>query len=634
MNLFALVWGPIGIAGITVGFFIMSLFQIQNGLIEFDFMRSYIILLVLLSLFTYFLFYFSYKLYYSFNFENKLISSRLNNMNNLIKFILVLIIVSAVDSYFNFFTLHASYSYFNFFYLHITSNIVVHDLYLIYEDFFFLVILNLCFSLLIISIFNSFNLRFYKPKKSKRFLRHSKTFNILITLTSIILIVQIVNDFLSQSLNLMDQTIFFNLFFIMLLVVLKPITKDVEVKKVNKSFNEFIIFAILSIYSSFMLIFILHGIISEYVYGYSLDEFIDNYMDFETTIQYIIFLIFTIIIVRYIQKNFSEPLHSIYKIMKDYDLDKTDNEENKKDEDIKYKSILNKLKNLSNSKYEIGLLAGSFKQMIENIELYLTNLERVTVEKEKITTELNIASKIQKQTIPYHFPPFPDRLNEFDIYASFNPAKNVGGDFYDYFLIDDDRLVVVIGDVSGKGVPAALFMMMAKALINRHAHLNLSLSEVFYQLNNQLLENNVEEMFATVWLGILEISTGKLTYVNAGHNLPYLFTKSTNQYDILESKPNFVLGGMENVKYTQYEVKINEGDRLYLYTDGITEGINQHEEEFSNDRLVNTLNNNNQHTIKDLILKINDEVRDFTKGTEQFDDETMFILEYRMNVDE
>jgi serine phosphatase RsbU (regulator of sigma subunit) len=171
-------------------------------------------------------------------------------------------------------------------------------------------------------------------------------------------------------------------------------------------------------------------------------------------------------------------------------------------------------------------------------------------------------------------------------------------------------------------------MMIAKSLIHYLIHSGLSPSEAFYQLNNRLLEDNDKEMFVTVWLGILEISSGKLTYVNAGHNLPYLFSKSNNEYHVLKAKPNLVLGGMDNIKYIQHEIKIMEGDRLYLYTDGITESINQNMEEFSNERLLNVLNNKNHYNIKDLILEISNEVHSFSKNMEQFDDETMLLLEY------
>jgi sigma-B regulation protein RsbU (phosphoserine phosphatase) len=183
--------------------------------------------------------------------------------------------------------------------------------------------------------------------------------------------------------------------------------------------------------------------------------------------------------------------------------------------------------------------------------------------------------------------------------------------------------------VSGKGVPAALFMMMVKTLIKDQLELGLNPSEAFIKINNKLNDGNSEDMFVTVWLGLLNINSGEMTYVNAGHPPPFLFNKSTNQYKTLESNPNFVLGGMENMDYKSSEIKINTGDRLYLFTDGITESINQNEEEFSDKRLANILNENHTLKIKELIFKISNELHNFSKDVEQFDDETMLILEYK-----
>ncbi|MDR3223784.1 MAG: PP2C family protein-serine/threonine phosphatase [Methanobrevibacter sp.] len=267
--------------------------------------------------------------------------------------------------------------------------------------------------------------------------------------------------------------------------------------------------------------------------------------------------------------------------------------------------------------------------MIENLEVYIENLKKVTGEKERIVTELSIASKIQKNILPNTLPPFPDRLNEFDIYAFSDPAKNIGGDFYDYFLIDDDHLAIVIGDVSGKGVPAALFMTRAITLVKEQAYFGLTPSKIFNNVNKRLHENNENElMFITSWFGILELSSGKLVYVNAGHDPPFI-SRNYSDYNTLITEPQLVLGIMDNMDYIQYETKINKGDRLYLYTDGITDGINQNNEQYSKDKLLAVLNNNKKTNIAELILKIKKDLNDFTNNMEQFDDETMLILEYR-----
>jgi serine phosphatase RsbU (regulator of sigma subunit) len=614
-----LIYGPIGIAGMATGEFLINIIFFQLNLI--DIVKN-IGASLLYFLFVYFSGYFIYKVYYAFNFKNKEVSLRLNNVKNLIKFIVVSIIIFAFSSYLMTLT---DYYLFNF---RINEVTILKD---VYFDFFFLMGSNLIISLLIMSTFSLFNLKVYKPKKSKHFINHSKTFNILIFISSIALVIQIIYIILFNALSSnVNITIFFNVVLIMLFVVFKPITKDVNVKKVDNSFNEFIVFIFMLIYTIFWMSDILLDFIEDKYNGsfVNMDKFILQNLGFESVMNIIIVLILFIVALYYIQNNFSDSLHSLYKITKDYATIKFSNISNENNDSKDIEDILYDLKSLSNGKFEIGQLADSLKMMIEDNELYITNLKKTTIEKEKMVADLDLGFKIQSSVIPNIFPPFPDRLNDFDIYASFNPARNVGGDFYDYFLIDDDHLALVMGDVSCKGVPAALFMMIVKSLIHYLIHSGLSPSEAFYQLNNRLLEDNDKEMFVTVWLGILEISSGKLTYVNSGHNLPYLFSKSNNEYHVLKAKPNFVLGGMDNIKYIQHEIKIMEGDRLYLYTDGITESINQNMEEFSNERLLNVLNNKNHYSIKDLILEISNEVHSFSKNMEQFDDETMLLLEY------
>ena len=194
---------------------------------------------------------------------------------------------------------------------------------------------------------------------------------------------------------------------------------------------------------------------------------------------------------------------------------------------------------------EIGQLAASIDRMEEQVEDYIENLTRITAEKERISTELSLATHIQAAMLPHIFPPFPDRT-EFDIYATMDPAKEVGGDFYDFFLIDDDHLCLVMADVSGKGVPAALFMMASKIILQSCAMLGQSPAEILTKTNEAICSNNQEEMFVTVWLGILELSTGKLTAANAGHEYPVLKLPD-GSFELLKDKHGFVIGGMEGV---------------------------------------------------------------------------------------
>lgn len=276
---------------------------------------------------------------------------------------------------------------------------------------------------------------------------------------------------------------------------------------------------------------------------------------------------------------------------------------------------------------EIQALSEAIKTMEVEINEYIQDLTTVTAEKERIGAELNVATQIQADMLPRIFPAFPER-EEFDVYATMNPAKEVGGDFYDFFLVDDDHLAVVIADVSGKGVPAALFMVIAKTLIKNHTQNQEEPGAVFTQTNEQLCEGNDAGLFVTAWMGVLEISTGKFVYVNAGHNPP-LLKRAGGQFEWLKSRPGFVLAGMEGVRYRENTLQLEPGDRLYLYTDGVTEATNSHEELFGDERLQNALNEYMDLPVEQFLPKIKECIDAFVGDADQFDDITMLALDYQ-----
>jgi len=253
----------------------------------------------------------------------------------------------------------------------------------------------------------------------------------------------------------------------------------------------------------------------------------------------------------------------------------------------------------------------------------------------KTEAELNIANKIQQDMLPCIFPAFPDRA-DFDVYASMQPVKEVGGDFYDFFLINDNTLAVVIADVSDKGIPAALFMVITKTLIKNSSLSGISPKEVFETVNNMLCENNEAGMFVTAFLGFLDIPSGKFTYVNAGHNLPLLRSSSTNpanrRFDWLKARPGFVLVGMGDTFYKQDEIILLPGDELFLYTDGVTEAVNRENKLFSSPRLLETVNEYLDLPLKELTVSIRREIEKFANGAEQTDDITMLALRYKGKV--
>ena len=276
---------------------------------------------------------------------------------------------------------------------------------------------------------------------------------------------------------------------------------------------------------------------------------------------------------------------------------------------------------------EVELLADSFRKMEEDMISYIREFMKATAEKERIGAELNVATQIQADMLPRIFPAFPER-QEFEVYATMNPAKEVGGDFYDFFLVDDDHLAVVIADVSGKGVPAALFMVIAKTLIKNHAQNQEAPGTVFTQTNEQLCEGNDAGLFVTGWMGVLEISTGKFVYVNAGHNPP-LLKRAGGTFEWLKSRPGFVLAGMEGVRYRENTLQLEPGDRLYLYTDGVTEATNSHEELFGDERLQNALNEYMDLPVEQFLPKIKECIDAFVGDADQFDDITMLALDYQ-----
>ena len=276
---------------------------------------------------------------------------------------------------------------------------------------------------------------------------------------------------------------------------------------------------------------------------------------------------------------------------------------------------------------EIEILAEAFARISERTRDYIAQITQITAEKERIGTELALATRIQADMLPNIFPAFPERP-DFDIYATMTPAKEVGGDFYDFFLIDETHLGIVIADVSGKGVPAALFMMISKILVQNFAMTGLSPAEVLRAVNDQICSNNREEMFVTVWFGILDTSTGVITAANAGHEYPAVL-QCGGSFELLKDKHGFVIGGMEGLRYKEYEVTLSPGSKLFLYTDGVPEACNEGKEMFGIKRMLEALNVE-PTAAPDIILRhVREAVDSFVLDAEQFDDLTMLCLEYK-----
>lgn len=275
---------------------------------------------------------------------------------------------------------------------------------------------------------------------------------------------------------------------------------------------------------------------------------------------------------------------------------------------------------------EVGVLLGAFRSMKESLKDYILRLTETTASKERIESELKIAHDIQMSLLPKTFPPFPDK-EEVDIYAMIHPAKEVGGDFYDFFLIDRDRLCFAIGDVSGKGVPAALFMAVTKTLIKANSSKGITPGEILTRLNRELSQGNEACMFATIFCGVLNTTTGEIFYTNGGHNYPFILREGS-EATWLEGSRGIVVGGVENATYETGRVILQPGDSVFLYTDGVTEAMNEKEELFSDNRLRRTITLLQGHSPQEVISGVAEEIARFSRDRPQADDIAMMMIRF------
>lgn len=276
---------------------------------------------------------------------------------------------------------------------------------------------------------------------------------------------------------------------------------------------------------------------------------------------------------------------------------------------------------------EIEDLANAVVQMDGDLREYIRELSAVTAEKERIGAELNIANRIQSAMLPRIFPPFPDR-KEFDLHASMMPAKEVGGDFYDFFMVDEDHIALVMADVSGKGIPAALFMVISKVLIKTSVQAGLSPAETLRKVNSQLIDGNDTGMFVTVWLAIIDIRTGKGVAANAGHEHPAM-KKNGGRYEMIKYKHSPAVSTIEGIEFAEHEFVLEPGESVFVYTDGVTEATNKDVELFGEKRLLEVLDRNRDAAPEILLPAVKEAIDEFVGSEPQFDDITMLCFRYK-----
>ncbi len=326
------------------------------------------------------------------------------------------------------------------------------------------------------------------------------------------------------------------------------------------------------------------------------------------------FVIMLILVIRHIRMIVVKPINKEKQILEDYEKEKDSLVASRELDTIKTGN-------------EIERMALSITSMVTELDRYMEDIQFMTMEKERIGAELDVATRIQKDMLPNKFPAFPDR-NEFDLYATMDPAKEVGGDFYDFFLIDDDHLALVMADVSGKGVPAALFMVVAKTLIKNHAQLGGTPAEVLSYANEMLCEHNEAELFVTVWMAVIEISTGKGLAANAGHEHPVL-KRADGQWELVVYRHSPAVATMEGMKFKEHEFEIHPGDMIYVYTDGVAEATNGSDELYGTDRMLAALNREPDAEPRKILEIVKKDVDDFVGDAPQFDDITMMCLEWK-----
>ncbi len=331
---------------------------------------------------------------------------------------------------------------------------------------------------------------------------------------------------------------------------------------------------------------------------------------------FITMVILSLLIMKQMDKAIVTPLNKIGQATIKYVQDKRDHVEGRQ-----HFSSLD-----INTGDEIESLCSAMGSMESDLDEYEQNLAAITADKERVGTELELASRIQSDMLPCTFPAFPDR-KDFDIYATMNPAREVGGDFYDFFLIDHDRLGIVIADVSGKGIPAALFMMVTKSMIQTALLGGAGAAETLTNVNSQICKSEHEGMFVTVWAGILDLKEGVLSAANAGHEYP-IIKSPDGEFEVLKDKHGFVIGGIDGLKYKEYQVKLDPGSKLFLYTDGVTEATDANKVLFGMDRLTASVNKASGGAPDEIIKAVRKDIDDFVGETEQFDDITMVCLEY------
>ena len=588
--IFGLMFGPMGALGFALGTLVGELAEgigLPAPFIDF--------------IITFFISALTYRLWYTTFNRGKKDTPRFNSTYNIIKFLSITILISIV--YFSFLVI--SFSLFhNLNYSYSISDVNFNVPYMLN-----IITFTIIFGLLLISSFNILKIPLQTPKKKITKININQ--NYLLAVLLICVGYFLLKEFI---INIKSLRYFFNFVTIITSILLYFNTFDVTVEPTNDNYSiieEMILVFLAIITLTIILNFnYFHVLILSYVPKIDPSYQILIILSFTS----VLILLVSLIFIRFIEKTITNPLYAM--------IDTADNYFKTKN---KVESV-HKLKKYITNDDSIGLLVNSFVTLYDKIRTNLNQLQITTSEKEKFKTEFDVASQIQSNMLPKNFDEIT-KNESFEIYAYMKPAREAGGDFYDYFKIDEDNIYFVIGDVSGKGIPSTLFMVKTMYLIENHAKFNEDLSQVIEKVNNLAYERNDEELFVTIWLGKLNLKTGKLSYVNAGHNQP-LIKHDSNNFEYMKTHPNLVIGGMEGIQYNEHEINLNAGDMIFLYTDGVTEANDNYNEFYGENRLKEIINKNKNKKLNDIINEITKDIDKFYNNSEQYDDITMLIIKY------
>lgn len=583
-----LLLGPYGALGATIGNMIC------------DYIRGYSPnVIILSSIMTFGISYLAYVLWYEpFRKKTKIIKPRLTNTHYLIRFLSILLFTGMLYALFMKITFQLSYP-------RLHDNIYIfHRYFLNYINFGYL------FGVAGIWISRKYNF-IHTPKLSEKQMNKKLyiSISVLLAIAMLIVIIIDINYKISDFQILLSETV------LLLMLLYSYLTKPMHTKITPVKFTS-ILEKIMDAFLGISIVFIILAIVvsANTLWGYALA----SYLPIPNSDAFVVILLFadvislsfiipTFIVLKYVESNVIKPIKSFSKIKNFI----------KEGEKIESEGLIEIYSDYINVENEIGTLARTYTELSQHNNKYIENIHKIESEKERIKAELEIAEKIQKSNLPKNI---IDK-DEVTVFGYSKPAKEVGGDFYDYYEIDDEHLAIVIGDASGKGVPAALLSTITQALIKQILKTEKDPSKTLYMINNHICENNTEAMFITLWLGIYNKKNQKLIFSNAGHNPPIIYQE--NKFKFLDTDEGIVLGILENYEFKKEKTSITKG--LLLYTDGITDANNPNDELYGEDRLIEFLNHSNLDN--KIIKKLLNDIDNFSQNEDQFDDMTLLVLE-------